>query len=210
MEIEVDLYLAGMANDSARWKRLGRFGTVSFVEGLLDGLTAVGAITSDEAAAWRELLLAPFNITQARFSSTSEVSKIPPAFAPSEFPRFVELIPAAQPAQNLPDVCSFQILGVERYDVKGAILWRMVPILGPESTEEARRLAALGTGPDMHSIDVSDDRGTTYQLVHGSSAGRIERVGRCEFTPAPPDDATIMKFRWEEMVFEINLGSPIS
>ena len=149
MEIEVDLYLAGMANDSARWKRLGRFGTVSFVEGLLDGLTAVGAITSDEAAAWRELLLAPFNIAQARFSSTSEVSKIPPAFAPSEFPRFVELIPAAQPAQDLPDVCSFQILGVERYDVKGAILWRMVPILGPESSEEARRLAALGTGPDM-------------------------------------------------------------
>jgi hypothetical protein len=51
MEIDVDLYLAGMANDSARWKRLGRFGTLSFVEGLLDGLTGVGAITRDEAAA---------------------------------------------------------------------------------------------------------------------------------------------------------------
>jgi hypothetical protein len=110
----------------------------------------------------------------------------------------------------LPDVCSFQILGVERYDVKGAIFWRMVPILGPECTDEAKRLAALGTGPDMRSIEISDDRGTTYQVTHGSSAGRIEKVGRYEFIPAPPDDATILKVHWEEMVFEINLGSPIS
>ena len=93
----------------------------------------------------------------------------------------------------MPDVCSFQILGVERYDVKGAIFWRMVPILGPESTDGAKRLAALGTGPDMRSIEISDDRGTTYQVTHGSSAGRIEKVGRYEFISAPPDDATILK-----------------
>jgi hypothetical protein len=162
MEIDVDLYLAGMSNDSARWKRLGRFGTLSFVEGLLDGLTGVGAITRDEAAAWRDLFLAPFNIVAARFSSTGDVSMIPPALAPGDFPHFVELIPASQLAKDLPDVCSFQIFGVERYDVKGAIFWRMVPILGPESTEEARNLAALGTGPNMNSIEISDDRGTTY------------------------------------------------
>jgi hypothetical protein len=210
MEIDVDLFLAGMANDSARWKRLGRFGTLSFVEGLLDGLTGVGAITRDEAAARRDLFLAPSNIAAARFSSTGDVSMIPPALAPGDFPHFVELIPAAQPAKDLPDVCSFQILGIERYDVKGAIIWRMVPILGPESTEEAKNLAALGTGPEVQSIELSDDRGTSYQMMGGTSGGRIERVGRYEFRPAPPDDATILKVHWEELVFEINLGSPIS
>lgn len=209
METNVDLYLAGLVNDAARWKRLGRFGTLTFVEGLLDGLTGVGVITRDEASAWKDVLIATFNNVAALSSSTSDRSMMSPALALGDFPHFVELIPAAEPAQELPDVCSFQILGVERYDVKGAILWRMVPILGPESTGETRTLAGLGTGPDMHSIEISDDRETTYQLFHGSSAGRIERVGRFEFNPAPPDDATTLKVQWEEMVFQINLGSPI-
>lgn len=210
MEIEVDLYLASLASDSARWKRLGRYGTLTFVEGLLDGLTGVGAITRDEALVWRELLIAPFSVSTARFSSTGGASIHPPSSAPRDFPHFIELIPAVQPAKELPDVCSLQILGVERYDVKGAIVWRMVPILRPESTEEANNLAALATGPDMRSLEISDDRGTTYQFTGGSGGGRLERVGRHEFIPAPPDDATILKVRWEEMVFEITLGSSFS
>jgi hypothetical protein len=114
MEIEVDLYLAGLASDSARWKRLGRYGTLTFVEGLLDGMTGVGAITRDEALVWRELLIAPFSIATARFSSTGGASIHAPSSAPRDFPHFIELIPAVQPAKELPDVCSLQILGVER------------------------------------------------------------------------------------------------
>ncbi len=207
MEIDVDLYLTGLANDSARWKRRGRFGTAHFVEGLLDGLINVEAITREEASAWKDVFLGPFNIAPARFSSVGAAQAVSTSLVPDAFPHFIELIPANQPAKVLPHVCSFQILGVERYDVKGAIVWRIVPLLGPESSEEDISVAALGTGLDMSSIEISDDRGFSYQLSTGSSAGRMDRVGRQEFLPALSDDAKILKVHLEEMIFEIDLGS---
>ncbi|MHB1087862.1 MAG: hypothetical protein ACYC19_03745 [Acidimicrobiales bacterium] len=180
---------------------------MNFVEGLLDGLTGVGAITRDEASVWRELLIAPFSVTHARYSPTGGASIHPPSSVPRVPPHFIELIPAVQPAKELPDVCSLQILGVERYDAKVAIAWRMVPILRPTNADEGQSIADLATGPDMRSLEISDDKGTTYQFVGSSSGGRFDRVGRHEFIPAPPDGATILEVRWREMVFEISLGS---
>lgn len=124
---------------------------------------------------------------------------------PGVFPQFLKLVPANQSAQELPNVCSFQVLGVECCDVKGSIIWRMVPLQMPANTEDAANGASYGTGPNIGSMEVSDDRGTEYQMTNGSGAGRIERVGRYEFRPAPPDEATILKIRWEELLFEVNM-----
>ena len=206
MEIAVDLYLTELAGDSAHWKRLGRYGTAFFVDGLLDGLTSVGAITGDEASAWRDVFLNPFSNSSARFRSAGDVSITDLPHTPGVLPHFIELMPAAQPAKELPNVCSFQILGVERYDVKGAFIWRMVPLAGPANAEDANNLASIGIGPEIQSIELSDDRGTSYQMMGGTSGGRIERVGRCQFRPAPRDDATILKVHWEELRFEIQIG----
>ncbi len=207
MEIAVDLYLSDLASDSARWQRLGRYGTASFVDGLLNGLTGVGAITRDEATTWRDVFLAPFSNPSARFRSAEDVPTTDRTPTPGALSQFIELVPANQPAKELPDVCSFQILGVERYDVKGAIIWRMVPLAGRANAEDAVNVASFGTGPEIRSIEVSDDRGTSYQMMGGTSGGRIERVGRYEFRPAPADDATTLKVQWQGLFFEINIGS---
>lgn len=201
MEMEVDLFLANLASDSARWKRLGPVGTLNFVEGVLESLMSVGAITRDEALAWKELLTVSFGVAPAQFSSSGGVSRHSSSPTPRTFARFIELISADEPEKVLPGVCIFQILGLERYDVKGAVLWRMLPILETERTDELKNLSPFSVGPEMSSMEVSDDRGTAYQLTSGSAAGGGgQRNGRNEFIPAPPDDATILRIKWELMV----------
>ena len=208
MEIEVDKYLARLASDSARWKQLGRIQSLTFIEGIFDGLTGVGAITGEEALVWRELFIAPVSVVPAQFSSTGVDSMIPPSSAPEDFPHFIELIPGVQPAKELPGVCSFQILGVERYDAQVAVVWRMLPNIGPRSSDEFTNRAPFIAGPDMLSMKVTDDQGTIYQRKGGNSGGGGgERVGRNVFVPAPPKDAATLKIMWEEMNFEIPLGS---
>jgi hypothetical protein len=154
-----------------------------------------------------DVFLGPLSSSPGRFRSTDGSSMVDRTPAPGVFPQFIELVPANQPAKELPNVCSFQILGVECYDVKGAIIWRMIPLPTPANTEDAVNGASFGTGPEIRSMEVSDDRGTSYQMTNGSSGGRIERVGRYEFRPAPSDDATILKVRWEGLSFEIKIGS---
>ncbi|MFI5035463.1 MAG: hypothetical protein ACHQFZ_04590 [Acidimicrobiales bacterium] len=207
MEDAVDIHLRDLASDSARWKRLGRYGTSSFVDGLLSGLTGVGVVSSDEAATWRSVFLSHFGNALARFHFADDVPMTDRALTPGAFAQFVELVPANQPAKEIPNVCSFQILGFERYDVKGAVIWRMVPLAGHADANDAVNGASFGTGPEPQSMQLSDDRGTSYQMMGGSSGGRIDRVGRCEFRPAPPDDVTILKVQWEELLFEIQMGS---
>lgn len=207
MEMEVDLFLAGLASDSARWKRLGRVGTLNFVEGALESLMGVGAITRDEALAWKELLTVSLGVAPARFSSSDGASMLPFSPTPRTFAHFIELISTDEPAKVSPGVCSFQIFGLERYDMQVAVLWRMLPVLDPEGTDELKNLAPFNAGPEMSVMEVSDDLGTIYRTKGGSSGGGGgERVGRSVFTPAPPDDATILTISWEDMIFEIPLG----
>lgn len=207
MEIEVDLYLAGLASDSARWKRLGRVGTLNFVEGVLESLMGVGAITRDEALAWKELLTVSLGVAPARFGPSADASRYPSSPTSRTLAHFIELISADEPARVLHGVCSFQILGVERYDMQVAVLWRMSPFLDPESNE-LKNLSPFDAGPEMSALELSDDLGTIY-LKNGGGAvgGGGERVGRIVFTPAPPDGATILTIGWEDMIFEIPLGS---
>ena len=104
MEIEVDLYLAGLASDSSRWKRLGRVGTLHFVEGVLESLMATGAITRDEALVWKDLLTVPVGRASAQFASSFGT---PPGPLPSKqgnYARFIDLVAALEPAKVLPGV----------------------------------------------------------------------------------------------------------
>jgi hypothetical protein len=211
MEMEVDLFLAGLASDSACWKRLGRVGTLNFVEGVLESLMGVGAITRDEALAWKELLTVSLGVAPARFSPSGGASRHPSSPTPRTFAHFIDLISADEPAKVSPGVCSFQIFGLELYDMQVAVLWRMLPVLDPEGTDELKNLAPINAGPEMSALEVSDDLGTIYCKNGGSSGGGGggggERVGRSVFTPAPPDGARILTISWEDMIFEIPLGS---
>jgi hypothetical protein len=207
MESDVDLYLTNLSNDSARWRRFGRPGGEFFIDSLLDGLTGVGAISHEEAETRRVQLLATSNTYSARFRSADGVVKADQTRAPAAFSQFIELVPARQAAREIPNLGSFQILGIERYDNKGAIIWRMVPPRVQESPDDAVGVASFDAGPEIRSFELSDDAGTRYQMTFGSSGGRVERVGRYEFRPAPPNDATILNVRFEDLIFEINVSS---
>lgn len=207
MEMEVDLYLASLASDSARWKRLGRVGTLNFVEGVLESLMATGAITRDEALAWKDLLAFPSGGAFARSDSSAglPVRPLPPTHSGSA--NFIDLLTANEPAKVLPGVCSFQILGLERYDVQLVVVWRMLPSVDLESSDELKHLAPFMNGPEMSSMEVTDDRGTLYQMRGGTSGGGGgETVGRYIYNPAPPEEATVLTINWEGMNFEIPLG----
>jgi hypothetical protein len=168
---------------------------------------ATGAITRDEALAWKELLTASSGGALARFGSSGGASTYPSPLTPPNFANFIEFISANEPPRVLPGVCSFQILGVERYDVQVAVVWRMLPVIDPESTDELKNLSPFNAGPEMSSMEVSDDRGTLFRKRGGGAVGGGgERAGRMVFIPAPPEDATILTINWEEMNFGIPLG----
>ncbi len=208
MEMEVNLFLAGLTSDSARWKRLGHVGTMNFIEGALESLMGVGAITRDEALTWKELLTVSPGVAPPRFVPSDGTSKPPSSPAPRIFARFIELISANEPARVLPEVCSFQILGAERYDTRVAVMWRMHSVLDLESTDELKNLTPFNAGPEITTFELSDDLGTIYRKRGGgASGGGGEMVGRMVFTPAPPDGATILTIGWEDLIFEVPLGS---
>jgi hypothetical protein len=96
---------------------------------------------------------------------------------------------------------------VERYDVQVAVVWRMLPDLETKSTDELTNPSPFYAGPEMSSMEVSDDRGTLFRKKRGGAVGGGgESVGRMVFVPAPPEDATILIINWEDMNFEILLG----
>lgn len=214
MDTATERYLTELASDSARWKRLGAYGATKHIEGVLEALVATGAILSIDASSWNELILAPFNIPRSTSISSkgSSASAVVDSSAPS-IPRFLEMISAKEPAKVVPDVCSIQILGIERYDSKVAIIWRVVPLQESSVSAGSDGVGAFRAGPEIAAMELTDDLGTCYNGIGGSSAGSVERVGRFQFRPAPPEGATLLRVRWEDVAFEITLpggiGSPV-
>jgi hypothetical protein len=206
MDTATERYLAMLAGDSARWKRMGLYGATMLIEGVLEALVATGAISSDDVASWKDRILAPSNISRTTFiSDEGEAASAVVDSSARIIPRFLEMIPAREPAKDVPGVCSIQILGVERYDSKGAILWRVAPLEEPSAPADPSGFGAFRPGPEMAEMELTDDLGTLYNLMGGSSAGRIERVGRFEFQPAPPEEAQHLRVRWEDVAFTIAL-----
>lgn len=140
--------------------------------------------------------------------------------------RFLGVLPVTSPDRALPFGGRVQILGIERYDTRCAVTWRLAPI--PDPVEEnklamadldqrtrgrsegerqvlrrelARRLVSPGA-----ECTLSDDVGTTYQFCGGgSSGGGQEKIGRSDFIPAIPQSATALTVHWNDLEFQVSL-----
>jgi hypothetical protein len=138
------------------------------------------------------------------------------------------LIPVDTPDQPLPFGGRAQILGLERYDTKAVVVWRIAPLPDPER-QFADELAAAELDseglPDAERrmmrqrhlsrlqarggerLTLSDEVHTEYHdRGGGSGGGEAERVGRSEFMPAIPATATQLTVRWNGLAFPVVLG----
>jgi hypothetical protein len=206
MDSATESYLATLAMDSTIWRRRGRHGAICFFDGVIEALIASEAISNAEASKWNLALMSPASTPSSEFAPLGDASEVLSEHnATHGFPHFLELIPVKGALTIVPGVCSVQILGIERYDSKAAIIWRVVPLSAPVESESLNHFAQFETGPDRRTTELTDDVGTQYIVVGGHSGGRIERIGRFEFRPAPPDSATLLFVRWADAAFDITL-----
>lgn len=223
---------------SWRQQMLGNIG------GALEALRWAEVITPEEQADWSNRVhlavgLAPLDPlpppTTTRNSGFARGRAIyigegepPPRPAPPPIARFLRLIPVDLADQALPFGGRVQILGIERYDTKVVVVWRIAPLpdlekqfaseiaaeeLDSEGLPEAERqmmrhqhlsrLHARG----FEKLTLSDDVNTEYHnRGGGSGGGGAERVGRSEFMPAIPEEARRLAIHWEDLEFTVPLN----
>lgn len=150
---------------------------------------------------------------------------LPPT--PSPTSRFLELIPVRDGDQPIPYGGRVQILGIERYDFKVAVAWRVAPLPDPELQfaqellDQERDCAGL---PDLErqmmrtrllhrlnrfgrDLRLSDDVKTEYRRTGGGrSGGGDETIGRHQFMPAIPETASVLTVHWRELKFPVPVG----
>jgi hypothetical protein len=205
--------------------------------GAIEALRAANAMDPDEVHDWNNRMhvalglasldpLPPgFQGSRAVFVGDGERPDRPPE---APIARFLELIPVRDADRELPYGGRLQILGIERYDSKVAVAWRMAPLPDAEA-QHAQELAAherdseglpeheremmraeflqhVSRGPGAQ-LTLSDDVGTGYRSTGGGwSGGGNERVGRAQFTPWIPEDASMLTVRWDVLEFPVPLG----
>jgi len=201
--------------------------------GALEALRAADAVSTAEVSDWSNrmhialglepLEPSPPGVTRAVFIGEGD----PPApIVPRASARFLGLIPAEDADRPIPYGGRIQILGVERYDTKVAVAWRLTPLPDLES-QFASELQAHDRDieglPDLErkmsrhrflsrlhhpglELALTDDLGTEYHGGGGGSGGgRDERVGRSEFWPAIPSHASLLSVHWGDAVFRVPL-----
>jgi hypothetical protein len=120
--------------------------------------------------------------------------------------QFICMVPTSSTAKFLREGLSVQLLGLEIYDTKVAIDWRVIPAIGETSSMIGHDLEPFDYGLEQATITLADDVvGTAYHHVGGHSGGWVERVGRSEFQPPPPISATLLLAEWKNANFEIAL-----
>ncbi len=226
--------------DLVTWREqmLGGFG------GALEALTWAEVITAEEQADWTSRMLTalglapvdplpPPTLTTMSVSGRSRAIYIgegepPTRPAPPPVAQFLGLIPVAQSDQALPFGGRAQILGIERYDIKVVVVWRIAPLPDPERQfaseiaageldteglpEPERQMMRMQHLSRLHArgvekLALSDDVKTEYHKQGGGSGGGgAERVGRSEFMPAVPEEARRLVVHWEDIVFDVPLG----
>ena len=144
--------------------------------------------------------------------------------------RFLELIPVRDADRELPYGGRLQILGIERYDSRLAIAWRMAPLPDAEiqyadelrdhdrDTEglpegerrmmRQRFLRQLNLG-ERYKLALSDDLGTEYRFAGGgTSASDNEQAGRARFIPGIPKGTSMLTIRWGDLAFQVSISDP--
>lgn len=211
--------------------------------GALEALQWADVITGEEHADWSNRMyvalglapldpLPPPRTTGNSVSGRSRAIYIgegdpPPRPAPPPTARFIGLIPVEEADQPIPFGGRVQILGIERYDTKVVVVWRIAPLPDPEkqfaSEIAAEELDSEGLpeaerqmmrqmhlnrlrGRGVEKLTLSDDVNTEYhKRGGGSGGGGAERVGRSEFMPAVPEEARRLAVHWEDIVFSVRL-----
>ena len=148
--------------------------------------------------------------------------------APPPMARFLGLIPVEQSDQALPFGGRVQILGIERYDIKVVVVWRIAPLPDPEKQfaseiaaeeldseglpeperqmmrlQHLSRLRARG----VEKLTLSDDVNTEYhkQGVVQEAEGRSVLAGQSSCPPYPRRQGRLA-VHWEDIVFDVPLS----
>jgi hypothetical protein len=221
--------------DVLQWRQqmLGNFG------GALEALRAVDAMDADEVHDWTNRMLValglealdplPSGFSGGRAVYIGEGERpTPPPVPPVA--RFLDLIPVVNGDREVPYGGRLQVLGIERYDSRVVVTWRMAPLPDPESkyAEELRahdhdteglpddermmlrrRFLMQINRPGGHALTLSDDLGTEYfSTGGGASGGGNEQTGRAQFIPAAPDNVSELTVRFDDLVFRVLIGGP--
>jgi hypothetical protein len=142
--------------------------------------------------------------------------------------RFLRMLPVENPDQALPLGGRIQITGVEIYDTRVGIAYRLAPLpnIEPVIREKLagyeKETEGLPPGERQRlrmsfeyrlnrsaepGLTLSDDIGTEYHsTMSNGGGGSDERVGRTQFEPAVPDSATKLFVRWGEVSFTVRLS----
>ena len=206
--------------------------------GAMEALVAAGAMSSEEVSDWTNRIyvvlglepLQPFEPSppgsqrgRAVYIGEGEPPPRPPA---PPLGRFLELIPVKDADQPVPFGGRVQILGIERYDSKVAVAWRLAPTPDPEiqfaqelSDHERdtrglpdgerkmmrRQFVQRLNGPGR-DLGLSDDVETEYHRTGGGAGGNgREFTGRAQFAPAIPEAASTLTVHWGDLRFPVPL-----
>ncbi len=205
--------------------------------GALEALRAADVVDADEVHDWTNRMLialglAPLdpvppgsNVMRAVYIGEGERPPPPPVVPVAQF---LNLIPVQTADTPVPYGGQLQILGIERYDSKVAVAWRMAPLPDPEAKyalelsahdrdteglpEDERRMSRMrlahrlmGSGIDCFGL--TDDLGTEYHHTGGGSGGGgNERTGRAQFMPGIPEAASLLTVHWEDLTFTVSLS----
>ena len=111
--------------------------TFSRFSAALEALRAVNTISDEESHDWSNRMLValghePLAPLPQRFAGPRRVS-FQTEEPPPPVPRFLGLIPVTEPDRPLPSGGRLQILGIERYETKVVVVWRVAPLPDFES-----------------------------------------------------------------------------
>ena len=147
--------------------------------GALEALRAAGVIAPEEVSDWNNRMfvalgLAPIEPLPPGFRGGRSVyigegDRPPPPKAPPPS-RFLELLPVIGADRPVPHGGGVQILGIERYDNKIAVTWRLAPLPDPEM-QFAQQL--LEHERDTEGLPDAERQMMRRRLIH-----QLNRAGR--------------------------------
>jgi hypothetical protein len=187
-------------------------------------LQSVGMMSPDEAREWTNRMQVALEPVEPQRLTAFGPTKHDP---PPPLARFLRLVPAPDADFDIGFGGRIQVLGIELYDTKVAVNWRIAPSPDPEAQFPDQLAAherdteglpdderhALRSGlvrslrfPYEH-LTLSDDVGTQYIGRGGGSVGGMdERVCRWEFMPGVPEKAREVVVHREDVECRVHLS----